>query len=198
MEQSVDFKKIEQKSHKLIQQDGLEMIGYGLLQCIMALDFYGITNLLPVIAAAVLIPLAMRTIRGKVTYPRVGYAKFGKKPGEILLPIIIGAAAVVLLILVTSGIKWLGDYIPLYLGGALAAWSHVNARTVGENIWYVFTALYLISGAGIILFHLEPLRACAIQLWVVAPILTVVGIIKLYRFLRNYPKPSMEPARDAR
>lgn len=197
MERSVDVGKIEQKAHRLIQQDGLEMICYGSLQFIMGLDFYGITNLLPVIAAAILIPFALRTIRGRITYPRVGYAKFAKTSGQKLLPVFIAAAAIVLLILVTSGIRWLGDFLPLYLGGALAGWSYINARTTGDKIWYFFAALYLGGGAGIILFSLEILQACAIQLWMVAPILTAVGVIRLYRFLQKYPKPSMETARDS-
>ena len=100
MEQSIDLQNLEKKARAVIPQDGLEMIMYGVLQCTMALGFY-INSVIPVIGAALILPFLLKLAREKITYPRIGYARFEKNIKEKLLPFIIGLLAIWMLIMIS-------------------------------------------------------------------------------------------------
>lgn len=185
--------KVAQKAQHLIQQDGTTMITYGLLQAIMALDFYNQRFLLPLIIAAVALPALQKFFRRKVTYPRTGFAAFPKSTGEKSLPFIIGLAGILMVVVIFAGFKGATMFIPYFVGGGLALWAVVNGLTFGERIWFIFAFLYLLAA---LISHTviadSPVQACYIQLWIVAPLLTIAGIYKLVRFLQTYPKPIPE------
>ena len=190
---SLDIRRIKQESYRVIRQDGLSDVCGGLMFGIMAVFFLDFRY-----AGALIVGCAMQTIilptcRKKITYPRVGYAKF---PGRtnikklIIWDIVLPLAVVGLIICV--GI-WARSLLALCLGIFLAALALPGARVTSYLLDYLLVAAFLVSGIISQLFVLKgsaPETVVAFQLWSLSGILIAVGLVQLRRFLKKYPEPA--------
>jgi len=196
---SLNIRKIEQESYRLIRQDGLSDVCGGLMLGIMALFFLDFRY-----AGALIVGCAMQTIilptcRKKITYPRVGYAKFPGRADikkliiwDIVLPLVVVG------LIICIGI-WARPILALCLGVFLAALALPGARIMKYFLDYIIVAAFLASGIIGQLFvwrGYAPGRVVAVQFWVHSCILITVGLVQLYRFLQKYPEPSKEAYND--
>ncbi len=196
---SIDIRRIKRDSYRIIRQDGLSDICAGLMLGIMAIFFLDFKY-----AGALIVGCAMQTIilpvcRKKFTYPRVGYARFPRRPDrkslivwDIALPLVIVA------LIICVGI-WVRPLLPLCLGIFLGGLALAGARITGYVLDYILVAVLLASGLiGLLLIQLgyAPGVATAYQLWGLSGIFIPVGLIQLFRFLQKYPQPEKEVSND--
>jgi hypothetical protein len=194
---SLDMKRLKQDSYRLIRQDGLSDICAGLMLAIAAVFFFNFKY-----AGALIVACSMQTIilplcRKKITYPRVGYARFPARADKktlILCDIIIPLIVLALIISIGIWIRWL---LPISLGLLLAGLSLAGARITRYLRDYVLVGLFIASGlAGLLLIWAghEPAIVTACQLWLLSVVLVTVGLVQLIYFLNKYPKSAEELA----
>jgi len=196
---SLDMGRIKQQSYRIIRQDGLSDIFGGLMLGIMGVFFLDFKY-----AGALIVGCAMQTIilptcRKKITYPRVGYAKFPGRADirrliiwDIVLPLVVVG------LVICIGI-WARPILALCLGIFLAALALPEARITKYFLDYIIVAAFLTSGIIGQLFVWRgsaPGRVVAVQFWVLSCILIAVGLVQLYRFLQKYPEPIKEKYND--
>jgi len=196
---SIDMRRIKQESYRLIHRDGLSDICAGLMLAMAAVFFFNFRY-----AGALIVACSMQTIilplcRKKITYPRVGYAKFQGRPDKNTLIVWdIAVPLVVVGLIICIGI-WVRQLLPISLGILLAALTFTGANITGYLRDYVLVALFVASalvsllliGAG----H-DPALVTAYQLWALSLILVTVGLVQLIYFLNKYPKTAKEAQYD--
>lgn len=192
---SLDMKRLKQDSYRLIRRDGLSDICAGLMLAMAAVFFFNFSY-----AGALIVACSMQTIilplcRRKITYPRVGYARFPGRPDklslilwDILVPLIV------LALIISIGI-WLRWLLPISLGLILAGLSLTGARITRYLRDYVLAGLFIASGLiGLLLVwkgH-DPAIVTAYQLCLLSVVLVTVGLVQLIYFLNKYHKPAEE------
>ena len=196
---SLDIGRIKQESYPVIRQDGLSDVCGGLMLGIMALFFLDFRYSGALIVGCAMQTIILPTCRKKITYPRVGFAKF---PGRtdikrlIVWDIVLPLAVVGLIVCV--GI-WARSLLALCLGIFLAAFALPGARVTRYLLDYLLVAAFLLSGIISQLFVWQgsaPETIVAFQLWSLSGILIVVGLVQLHRFLKKYPEPAKEVYND--
>lgn len=197
---SIDMRGIKRESYRLIRQDGLSDICAGLMLAIAAVFFLEFKYAGALIVACSIQTIVLPICRRKITYPRVGYAKFPGRPdikSFILWDIAIPLAVVGFII--CTGI-WVRQLLPVSLGIFLAALTFIGARITGYLRDHVLAGLFLASGFITLLFiwagH-NPGIATAYQLWFLSIILVPAGLIQLMFFLRHYHMPGKEAQNDS-
>ena len=192
---SIDMKRLKQDSYRLIRRDGLSDICAGLMLAIAAVFFFNFRY-----AGALIVACSMQTIilpfcRRKITYPRVGYARFPGRPDKLSLMLWdIFVPLIVLALIISIGI-WLRWLLPISLGLLLAGLSLAGARITRYLRDYVLVGLFIASALiGLLLVwegH-EPALVTAYQLWALSAALIPIGLLQLIYFLNKYPKPALE------
>lgn len=196
---SIDMRRIERQSVRVIRQDGLSDICGGLMLGIMAVFFIDFRY-----AGALILGCAMQTIvlpicRRKITYPRVGYVKFPGRADKVTL--IVWDILVPLLVIgliVCVGI-WARRLLPACLGIFLALLALAGARVTRYVLDYLLVGLFVASGITgqlLIWSGCEPTVATAFQLWGLSGVLIGVGLVQLIRFLHKHPEPAIEVTYD--
>lgn len=182
---TINLDKIEKKTFRGFSLDGLEYIYVGLVLALTGLFIYEHR----LIWGLALIPLfywLMGYLRVKYTYPRIGYAKLPPKTKEKLQPAVIGTLIAIIILLIL-GTKWMAAYFPIYLGCFFAAISAVHARIHGDRLWYIFAGIFFVSGFITMALSSEnPNLNAAVQLWCLAPLLIITGLVRFIHFLRKY------------
>lgn len=192
---SIDIGRIKRESYRIIRQDGLSDICGGLMLAIMALFFIDFKYAGALIVGCSMQTIVLPTCRRKITFPRVGYAKFpGRidKKNLIMWDIALPLAVVTLVICVSI---WLRPLLPLTLGIILAGLAFPSARATQYVLDYVLTAAFLASGVigqMFVWFGRTPQTATALQFWGLSGILIPVGAVLLARFLRDNPLPTKD------
>lgn len=196
MATDIDLKRIEQESHLILHQDGLDEILVGLSLGIMAVFFLDFRLSIALIAGSVIQILVKPFCRRWITYPRVGYAKLrvyrDRITNGLILVLAIAIIAIGAGLFVVSRLRWL---LPAYIGIVLASITLVQIWRTARAYDYFVVGLFLASGLFGLLFILlgyRPGVATAIQGWSLAGILIPVGIIRLNIFLHEYPRKSIE------
>jgi hypothetical protein len=140
------MRKIQRESYRLIRQDGLSDICAGLMLAIAAVFFFEFKY-----AGALIVACAMQTIilpacRKKITYPRVGYAKFpGRTDKRSFILWDIAVPLVVVGLIICIGI-WVRQLLPVSIGILLAALTFTGARITGYLRDHVLAGLFVASG----------------------------------------------------
>lgn len=192
---SIDIGRIRHQSYRIIRQDGLSDICGGLMLGIMAVFFYDFRY-----AGALILGCAMQTIvlplcRRKITYPRIGFARFPRRPDTksmLLWDIILPLAVVSMIVFI--GI-WARQLLPASLGVFLAALALAGARTTGYTLDYLAAMIFLLAGITGQLFVWRGSGSgivSAFLLWSLAIIMIPVGVVQLIRFMQKYKIPSGE------
>jgi hypothetical protein len=102
-----------------------------------------------------------------------------------------GAIVLTALLGVFLILPWGKGLLALYLAVLLMAVALVAAIRTGLIFHYVYAAVFLESGfIGLWLAHLglDTGRATAFQLWGLAALLIPIGLVRLIRFVRRYPR----------
>jgi hypothetical protein len=194
----VELKEIEQKAHRVFWQDGLNILFAGVALGIVAIFFidarHGWVFALG-ITLAISIP---EFLRRQLVHPRVGYAQFPRSRGMVRHVAAICLAVTCLILFYALGkiarFNWL---MPLYLGIVFSAAALAAAMKFGLSVCYVLTSVLLLSGLAGLGFTMRGHDAgwvVAFQLWGLAVILTLVGLVQLLCFLRKYPRRLIEDA----
>lgn len=190
MEQKINIREIERRARHALHQDGFDEILVGLSLGIMAFFFLDFRLSIAMVAGCAIQILLKPACRRQFTYPRLGFARLPKSDSKTgAWTILILAIALVLIglgLFFVTQISWL---LPLYLAVILAGLTIAGTRGKPSIYDYFIIGLFLCSGCiGLLLVYLgqKPGLAAAIQGWMLAGVLTPIGIIKLIRFLNKY------------
>ena len=190
MKSEIDVEKIQRKVYMSYFQDGLWDVVLGLfLLC------WGFTVLfdivwLPGAISAFLFWLAL-SLKRKITYPRIGYAKLAEQRKRMLRIVIAGVIVILLVVMVplllftiTGGkSQFLRDYFELIFGSMLAVAVGLVGYWWRTVRWYIYATLVFIFAV------FNQWLALSFELSFIIPggIITACGLIILVQFLRKYP-----------
>jgi len=196
MKQNIDLKEIEHKAHRAIRQDGLDKAAAGIFLGIAAIFFIDIRFAGLLGLGTVIFVLLPEALRRKLIYPRIGYVKFQQPRGIISYFLIAFLVAVCLVLFYLLGkvarFNWL---MPPYLGILFSGIAFISARKSATWIDYAIMVLFLLSGITGLAFTMSnhnPGWVTAYQLWSLALILIIIGLVQLFNFLHEYPEPKKE------
>jgi len=196
MEQSINIEEVKRKTYRAIQQDGLDKILLGILFGLWSLIYVSTVLIAVVACSAVLAPFAREVIRKKLTYNRVGYVEFSKTldKKEMLFTLLTVTIFLSLLVIVNhTGFKALSPLLVVIIpSGIYFMITHYRSRT---KIDYMITILFLLSGVIGLFFTLrgyDTTNVLVVQISGLGVVLLTIGIVQFIRFLRNYPKQTVE------
>jgi hypothetical protein len=201
MVEDIKLKEIQRKIYLSFFQDGLWDIFLGLF-----ILGWGLT----ILTDAVYLPgplfvglyFAVWGVKKRLTYPRIGYARFSETGRRRVTARFLILGTVVLLVGVMMAVlwgigtrpQWLADYFPLVFNGILAAIVCIVAYWARANRFYLYAVLIFLGAV----FHL----------WLGIPwefgfigaggIIMLIGVGILINFLRKYPKMDEEAQHNDR
>ena len=184
MSRSIDLEQVERDARQTVNQDGILYVFMGLLLVtvgvsfmIPALSWIGILGILFVFPA--------EWLRKRITYPRIGYAKFQAPPGLWRGMGIFAALAVV--VLIVAALVW-PRVLPVLIGGVFGLSFYFGSSMSGVRLrdWVVI-GLMLVSGLITAVFFQDWHVATAVQLTLIGVILMVIGLVDLVRFIHVHP-----------
>jgi hypothetical protein len=188
MSHLVDLEQVEQDARQSFNQDGLIYLFLGCLLALLGLSFFD-ERLSWMGGMVVFLILPVEAIRKRITYPRIGYAKFSVPKGTVrgIARFAIMAILVLVLIALVSGGRY-QRYLPaafgIVLGLAFFFGFSMSGLTLRDGILVV-----LILGSGFVTAALfdEWRVATAVQFWVIAAITIPLGVYDLIRFMKENP-----------
>lgn len=196
MEQTVEMKKLEQKSFRFIEQDGLMEIMMGIVLVGLGLTFGSFAYTIVVLAAVFLMTPLLGILRKRYTYPRIGYAKLPSEDGKNMARGMF-IYVIIIMVGVTVGVGILGGFRDVTL---FRKWSPLLAAlllTGGFDYAYSKSGsmryrIYMVLAIGIgILFSLltfEGYDGVAASLVLLGVIFFVIGAVLFLTFMHKYPK----------
>ena len=206
IEQDANLKEIEGKAYRSMRQDGLDSVMEGVSLALIALFLYDQRH-----GWAFVLGVGIQfwhwlkaAFRRRFTYPRLNQAKIQtlKSKARIMRAIagvVLMALLGIVLIIVSEAVAqkngafpW-GWILPVYAGLGLAGLAFAAAHRYGYALDYIFTALFLESifvGFVLLFLGIHVGKATAFQLWGLATILILVGLVQFVRFLRKYRRAS--------
>lgn len=188
MSDPVSLERIKKEAHRTFNKDGLLYLFMAVLLTAVGLSFYDSRfGFLGGLAALLIFP--MEWFRRRITYPRVGYARFELPTGftrGLLGFAVIAIAVLVFFAFFDNGS--LAQYLPLLISGvfALAFYFGASMQGLRRRDWLVL-GLIVVSGLITTAVFADWHTAVAVQMWLMAGILFVIGAWDLMRFLRAYP-----------
>lgn len=192
---SIDITRIKRDSYRIIRKDGLSDICSGLMLGIMAIFLLNFKYAGALIVGCAMQTIVLPTCRKKITYPRVGFARFPGRPNKKSLLIWdIALPLAVVALIIGAGI-WVRFLLPLCLGVFLAGLALAAARITRYLLDYVLVAIFLASGiiSQLIVWRgAAPQSTAAFQFWILSGVLICVGVVQLDHFIRQYPLPLKE------
>ncbi len=205
MEQAVELKKIEQKSFRFIEQDGLMEIMMGIVLLGLGLTFGSFAYTIVVLAAVFLMTPLLGILRKRYTYPRIGYAKLPADDGETLAR---GMFIYMLVVFmgVFIGIAVLGDFrdpalyrkwSPLLAAFLMTGGFEYTYSKSGNMRCRVYTVLAVIFGVTFSLMKFEGYRGVVVTLIALGAIFVISGLFLFITFIRRYPKAGEQTNRIA-
>lgn len=203
MDETIDMKKIEQKTVRLSHEDGLLELVMGF--CMMSMSMRLISRLFVfmLIVPVLLFGPVLGFLKKYFTYPRIGYVKLvPDSPKEaiggvgILTFIFAAILAVVLLYLGRAGefgawMKW----IPLWAGIVIGVMFVCLGTKTGAHRYWVFAVWSLSAGILLSVTGFETIEAGVLLYFLVmGGFLAVCGLVQFVVFLGKYPKLEQEAA----
>lgn len=195
MSNSIQLDQVERNARRAIDQDGLTYLFLGLLLLLVGFSLR-IEGLGWLGAFGIFLAIPLEALRRRITYPRIGYAKF-ETPRRTVRGI-LGFAAVAILVLMAIALAFNGRYqpiLPIVIGVVFALAFYFGTSVSGLRLRnWVTIGLMLVSGVATAVLFTDWHVATAVQMWIVGVLLLVVGAVDLWRFLRTHPVA--EPAPD--
>jgi hypothetical protein len=196
MEQTLDMKKIEQKSYRFIEQDGLTEIMMGVLLVGIGITYGSKVNGILVIAAIFVLAPLLRVLRNRYTYPRTGYAKLPSDDAKILLRGMIIYTLVVFMVFFL-GIAIFGDFrdpafyrkwSPLMAALLMSGGFEYAYSKSGNLRCRVYTALAVILGSTFSIMKFEGYKGVVVTLIALGAVFVISGAVFFLTFMHKYPK----------
>jgi hypothetical protein len=201
MSSEIDIKKIEQKTYRDAQQDGMTEILMGICLAALAGRVYSIVFTFVLIFPFLLLGPVLQIIRKRFTYPRIGYVKLvDEKPRQLLTGIFLFMIALVVIFALAFIIfgdvrdwdMWM-RWLPAWLGILLVGMFFSFVKKSGDSIHYVFAVLSLAGGLALSVIGFKSIHT-GLMLYLLLMGLTLIsyGLIKLILFRRRFPKSEKE------
>lgn len=192
METVIDMNEAARKTRKILRQDGLDLIVGGLGLALVAIFFLDVRHGWAYVVAVGIHASLLPFLRRRIVYPRIGYAQLPTATMTFLhhLLVVIGVAVALILFYVLGKDTRFNWIMPLYVGIVLSFISFTTAWRYKLKIDYVITCIFLATGIiGIILTRTgHPAGiVTAVQLWILAVILVVVGFFMFISFMQTHP-----------
>ncbi|MCP4357052.1 MAG: hypothetical protein GY796_03420 [Chloroflexi bacterium] len=188
MADPVSLTQIEKDAHRTFNQDGLMYLFMGVLLAAVGLSFYDTRfGFLGGLVALLIFPFEL--FRRRITYPRVGYARF-KPPdgfGRGILGFMVAAIAVLTFFAFFDNGR-LAKYLPFIISIVMGLSFFFGASMQGLRLrdWAVI-GLMIVSGVIAMVVFDDWHTAVAVQFWFIAVLLIIIGTVDLIRFLHKYP-----------
>jgi hypothetical protein len=184
MTSSMDLEQVERKARQSVNQDGILYFFMGLLLITVGVSFM-IPPLSWIGILGILFVFPAEWLRKRVTYPRIGYAKFQAPPGLWRGMGLFAALAIVALII--AAFVW-PQIMSILVGGVFGLSFYFGASMSGIRLrdWVVI-GLMLASGVITAVLFDDWHLATSVQLSLIGLILVLIGLIDLVHFIRTYP-----------
>jgi len=188
MSNAVDLQKIEHAARRVFGEDGLTYLFMGVLLFLIGLSFYDeIFAALGGLAALLIFPV--KALRERITYPRVGYVEFSAPAGMARGMITFMVVAIACLVFVAFAANGRFQHLlPFLIAIVFALSMYFGASMNGVRLrdWAAI-GLMLVSGMATTLLIDDWRMATAMQMWITAVLLIIMGTVDLIRFIRKYP-----------
>ena len=202
MSTKLDFKEIERQTRRFFYQDGLIEIMMGVFLLLFAAMYESSVSFgVSLIAIFLMIP-AWREAKRRYVFPRIGYVNLDDEEetqaeAKGILKF-LGFFFAFMIVAVTVFVwVWGGDlgtdyfytrFIPVVIGLVMAIGPVTMGYKNGIFRWYIFAALFVLIGVGVVFLGLETIyQILAIQLAACGVIPLAVGLVMFLRFLQKYP-----------
>jgi hypothetical protein len=191
MAEDISLKEIQRKVYMTFFQDGLWDIFLGLFILGWGLAILTDATYLPGVTFIGLY-FGIWGIKKRLTYPRIGYARFSETSRRritarsVILGVVVLLVGVMMAVLWGTGTRpqWLADYFPLIFNGILAAIVCFIAYWARVNRFYLYAALIFLGAV----FHLWLGVQWEFGFIGAGSIIVLIGLGILISFLRKYPK----------
>ena len=199
MNQNDQLKELAKKAYLNYHEDGIIDFIMG-TSCLGAALFFATSSI--VFNMFTWMPvLFFMPLKNKITFPRIGYVKFGIRSGRparvtllMIVTLLLGMLVLGTVFFVNTGRldpavrKWLGEHLILILGLILAAILTAVGLTSGIRRLFIYAGLcaaFFIAG---FLLNLPEFAA----FMALGAIIFTSGIVRIVRFIRKYPIPDGE------
>lgn len=188
MADTVDLQKIEHDARRVFGEDGLTYLFMGVLLFLVGLSFYNEAFAAFGGLAALLI-FPVKALRERITYPRVGYVEFSAPAGMARGMITFMVAAIACFVFVAFAANGRFQHLlPFFIAIVFSLSMYFGASMSGvrPRDWAVI-GLMLVGGTATTLWIENWKMATAMQMWITAVLLIIMGTVDLVRFMRKYP-----------
>ena len=201
MVEDINLKEIQRKVYLSFFQDGLWDIFLGLF--ILGWGLAILTELAYLVGAFFIgIYFTVWGVKKRLTYPRIGYARFSETSRRritgrfIILGVVLLLVGVMVAVLwgISARPQWLADYFPLVFNGMLAAVVCIVAYWARANRFYLYAVLIFLGAV----FHLLVGIPWEFGFIGAGSIIVLIGVGILINFLRKYPKMDEEAQHNDR
>ncbi len=199
-----DLADLEKQSYRESMQDGSNVLAQGMLLFSFSLLIWSQimplqTEMILYFSGALMFILAFllpkRLLEGYV-YPRTGYVKH-RMPSPLwqavlLLPVFLGFVVMIALLVLLYGISFnvnlIYRFTPLYLGLVMLPQSTMSVKKTGNRMYFLQGVLMSITGfVFVVLDFGVPLLGLVLYMFLCGAIIALVGLVKLFRFIKKYP-----------
>ena len=191
MSQTVDLEHLEKESRRLFAEDGLLYIFLGLLLLLVGVGF-AVPGLSWLVGFSAVLIFPVEVLRRRITYPRLGYARFSAPPGTVRGMLAFAAIVVVGLVVIAfaAGGRFQA-YLPLAFSivFALSLYFGMAVHGVRARDWLII-GLALAAGLFTTWRYDDWHDGTAVLFGLMGVVSLLIGFIKLIRFMRKYPMPA--------
>ena len=183
----LNLQNLERNARQVFNQDGIMHLFLGLAFVLTGLSFYDVRlGVLAGLAALLIFPA--RSLRERITFPRIGYVEFfaprdiGRRKLTLMVAVV---ASFAVLLFVAKGrfpVTPIGFGILLGLALGFSASTQYGIRL---RDWLLIGAALASGVVGTYLFA-DWRMATAVTMWLLAGLLILVGAIELVIFLRQH------------
>jgi hypothetical protein len=190
MSHSIDLQQLEKESRSLFAEDGILYIFLGLLLLLAGLGF-ALPAMVSFVGFSAFLIYPLELLRRRITYPRLGYAKFSAPPGflrGLIAFILVVVVALALLAFAADGrFQFL---LPMAISIVFCLALYFGLAAHGPHLvdWFLI-GLTLVAGIAATWRYDDWHEGVAMLFSLVGVVSLAVGLLKLVRFLRRYPLP---------
>lgn len=188
MSQIIDLQDLEKESRRVFAEDGLLYVFLGVLLLLVSFSF-AVPALTGLVGLSAFLIFPVEALRRRITYPRLGYARFSAPPGTVRGILGFAAVSVVALAVIAfAGGGRFQSYLPLAFSIVFALAYYFGAATHGAGlIDWLLIGLTLAAGLFASWRYEDWHDGASVLFGFLGVVLLLIGLIKLVRFLRKYP-----------
>lgn len=188
MLQKIDTQNLEKDARGMFSEDGLLYVFCGLLLLLIGAAF-AVPALVPFVGFSAFLIYPVEILRRRLTYPRIGYARFAAPPGAVRGILVFAVlTAVALATLAFAGDGRFQRYLPLAFSivFGLAFYFGMSAHGMHPGDWSIILVTFL-TGLFTTWFYTDWHDSAAALFLFVGGVVLVFGLAKLAIFLHKYP-----------